>query len=136
MNNPQYVHKWIPKDIAYYMHLDNPSVVKKLQNRFKDKAIIYGIRCQVDNMLYIGSTLTPSLRFHKHLVLGSRSNASLQAAIAKHGIARFTVHIFEIVDLPLQVSYQKRKSLLVKVEQQYIDSVPKRKLYNSINASS
>ena len=124
----------IPKDIGYVLNLDNPRNIKMLQYRFKDDAIIYGIRCQINNMIYIGSTMTPRLRFHKHLVTGESSNANLQDAIKEFGLGKFTVHIFEKVDLPFDTSYNEKQVILHKVEQSYLNRFPKRQKYNSINS--
>jgi GIY-YIG catalytic domain len=102
----------IPRDVAYAMNLDNQRNVKNLQYRFRNDAVIYGIRCQIDNMIYIGETTNPRLRFHKHLITGEKSNENLQAAIAKYGLGKFTVHIFMIVPLPSDSSFQEKKRLL------------------------
>jgi len=50
-------------------------------------------------MIYIGSTMSPSLRFHKHLVTGEQSNANLQEAIRVNDLGYFTVQIFELVPM-------------------------------------
>ena len=123
-----------PKEFAYYMNLDNPRILRALRYRFKEKTIIYGIRCQVNNQIYIGSSFAPSLRFHQHLVTGFCSNTLLQRAIKSHGLSNFTVHIFEVVDFPSTASYMDRKAILLQVEQQYLDYFPAAQEYNSINA--
>ena len=139
----KFIGKWIPTDIAYYMHLDNPDVIKALQYRFKGLAIIYGIRCQYNGircqyngMMYIGSTLSPALRFHKHLNTGERSNEALQADIVKYGLGKFTVHVFKEVTFPPNTSYSDKKALLFKEEQHYLDLIPAKRRYNAINVSS
>ena len=125
-----------PKEIAYYMNLNNPRVVRELRYRFKEKTIIYGIRCQVDNLIYIGSSFAPSLRFHQHFVTGYHSNTRLQEAIALHGLSKFTVHVFEIIEFPSTAKYADRKATLLQVEQRYLDHFPMVQKYNSINASN
>lgn len=122
------------QDQYYYTRLDNTRVIRQLRYHFKDKAIIYGIRCHVTQMIYIGSTLAPALRFHSHLVTHEHSNLNLQADISKHGLGKFTVHIFEYVEFPVGSSYNEKMVILRKVEQQYIDRIPTKRLYNSINA--
>ena len=102
----------IPRDVAYAMNLDNPRNIKHLRYRFKGDALIYGIRCQINNVIYIGETLNPGLRFHKHLISGEDSNVNLQAAIAKYGLGKFTVHIFMIVPLPASSTFDEKKTIL------------------------
>lgn len=130
----KFLGKWIPEHIAYYMHLDNPDVIKALQYRFKNVPIVYGIRCQVNGLIYIGSSLAPGLRFHKHLITGERSNDALQAHITKYGLGKFTVHIFKVVEFPSDSSYAEKKTLLIT--QEYLNLIPVRRRYNTINASS
>jgi len=113
------------------MYLDDPRIIRKLQYRFKHDAIIYGIRCQVTNMLYVGSTLSSSLRFHKHLITGEQSNANLQAAIVKYGLGMFTVHIFKVVSIPMGATYNVEKDILLAYEKEYILAVPSQRLYNT-----
>ena len=132
----KFIGNWIPTDIAYYMHLDNPDVIKALQYRFKGLAIIYGIRCQANGMMYIGSSLSPALRFHKHLNTGERSNEALQADIGKYGLGKFTVHVFKKVVFPPNSSYSDKKALLFKEEQHYLSLIPAKRRYNAINVSS
>jgi hypothetical protein len=57
---------FIPKSVPYYMNLDQPGVLEKLQYRIRGKTIIYAIRCQITNMLYIGSSMTPGRRLYQH----------------------------------------------------------------------
>ena len=96
-NKQQFIR--FPPNVAYYMHLDHSRILRGLRYRFKDIPLVYGISCQVTQMIYIGSTNTPGLRFHNHLVTGENSNCNLQAAIKRYKLGKLTVHIFEIVDL-------------------------------------
>ena len=130
----KYIGKWIPKDVAYYLNLDNPGVITGLRYRFKKSAIIYGIRCRPDGMIYVGSSLAPGLRFHKHLITGEESNENLQDAISKHGLGKFTVHIFKVVDFPAHFAYAEKKTHLLKLEQEYLDMIPQKRLYNTSKA--
>jgi hypothetical protein len=129
----RFVNK-LPRDIAFYLHLNDPKVIRKLQIRFDGQAIVYGLRCQVDNMIYIGSSLNPGLRFHKHLISNTRSNAALQAAIQEHGLGMFTAQIFEQVDLSMYETYYDKKSYLLECEQRIMNMIPREQLYNSIDA--
>ena len=70
----KFVHT--PKDKAFYKHLDNPQVVRDLQYRFEGIPLIYGITCMVNQMIYIGSSLSPSKRFHKHLTIRSTDSSN------------------------------------------------------------
>lgn len=134
--NGRFVNK-VPNDIAYYLHLNNPDVIKKLQYRYRDKNVVYGLRCQVDNRTYVGSTMTAGLRFHNHLISsGAKSNANLQAAISKYGLDFFTAHIYEEVLMPVNATYQQRKAILLQREQYYMSQFPRTQLYNKINASN
>ena len=132
----------MPKDIAYYLHLDDPQQVARLRNRFKGLGIVYGICNQVNQMIYIGSSMNPSLRFLIHLCpkevttpdTVERSNSNLQEAITKYGLGKFKVLVFEIVDLPVDSTYMQKQELLRIAEQRYIDHFPKVQLYNKINS--
>lgn len=132
----KFIGKWIPADIAYYLHLDDPKVIKSLQYRYKGCAIVYGIRCQMNGMIYIGGSISPALRFHKHLITGEQSNANLQADINMYGLGKFTVHIFKIVEFPPDSSFAEKKALLLAEEQEYLNMIPVKRRYNSIEASS
>lgn len=85
-------------------------------------------------MIYVGSSLAPGLRFHKHLVTGQESNENLQDALSKHGLGKFTVHIFQVVDFPVHFTYAEKKSHLLKLEQEYLDMIPQKRLYNTSKA--
>ena len=126
---------FITKYVEYYMHLDNVRVVNLLRYRYKGKAIIYGFRCLVDGMVYVGSTTMPKLRFHNHLITGSHSNAALQAAINEHGLENFVAYVFELVVLPPNASKEQVSSIMRSAEQRHINKFPKAQLYNSINSS-
>lgn len=135
IRNGRFVNR-IPAAISYHMHLDKPEKVRKLQYMYRGSSIVYGVRCQIDNRIYIGSTMEPGLRFHKHLVSHERSNADLQEAMDLHGVGKFTVQVFEVVSYPGNATYKERKELLTQREQLIINQIPKQQLYNSINASA
>lgn len=135
------IGKWIPKDVAYYLNLDKSGVITSLRYRFKKSPIIYGIRCRPDGMIYVGSSLAPGLRFHKHLITGEESNQNLQDAISEHSLGQFTVHIFKVVDFPAHFNYcsplwgeKEKKTHLLKLEQEYLDMIPHKRLYNTSKA--
>ena len=121
--------------VVYYRNLHLSSVIKALRFRYKGKAIIYALRCQITGQMYIGSSLAPSLRFHSHLVTGLYSNANLQNAIDKNGLNRFTAYIFEEVVIPKGLTLPQAKAYLAKIEQSYIDRYPSDQLYNTNKSS-
>ena len=131
-------HKFHPlyPYVAYYMHLDKNGVITKLQYRFRKHSIVYGIRCVVNEMLYVGSTSAAGLRFDNHLISGVNSNASLQRDIAKYGLSNFIVYVFEVVSYPDNVVSHDRKAYLHSVEQSVMNRFPKTRLYNIVNATS
>lgn len=116
------------------MHLSKPGVLERLQYRVRGKAIVYALRCQVTNMIYVGSSMNPGRRFYLHVVAGMRSNANLQAAIAQHGISKFTAYILEDVQFPEGMGYQDRKAYILTVEQKHMDVFNKDQLYNTIRS--
>ena len=85
----------IPSNVRFFKDLHLPRTIKNLQYLYRGNAIVYGIRCQITNMIYIGSTLVPGRRWHNHLVTFTNSNDALQAAIAKYGLSKFTAYVFE-----------------------------------------
>jgi hypothetical protein len=87
-------------------------------------------------MMYVGSTMVPSLRFHNHLVLGDNLNQFLQEAIKQHGLSQFTVYILETVKMPDHLTYTERVSKLRGIEQSYMDQYPKSKLFNTIKSKA
>jgi group I intron endonuclease len=109
------------------MNLHLERTIKALQYRYRGTAIVYGIRCQVNNMVYIGSSVVPAHRLLQHLVTGEKSNAALQADIAKDGIDKFTLYVFE------EVSMSELSDLRSK-EQHRMDQFPPQQLYNSIRS--
>ena len=118
------------------MHLDQARVLKMVRYTYKGKAVIYILRDTVTGMLYIGSTLSPSLRFYHHLIVGGdTSNLNLQQAIGVDGIENFTLYIMEIVKIPSRLSYQEKLDYLHIIEQKYLDKYPREQLYN-INRSA
>jgi group I intron endonuclease len=130
------MHHFIPKNIRFFTNLYLPRTFKNMAYEFKGKAIIYGLRCQVDNMVYVGSTLTPGRRFHNHLVSHKFSNTQLQKAIQLHGLSKFTAYIFEVVDIPQNLTVKEKLKLLHGVEQTYIARFPKSQLYNMVNSAT
>jgi len=100
----------------------------------KNKPIVYGIRCTVTNMVYIGSTFTPQERFYAHLRSGFSSNLGLQLAIKQYGLQKFTVLIFNIVSFPPNADYGLRAKILRQQEQALMDLFPNSQLYNSVKA--
>ena len=86
-------------------------------------------------MIYIGSTFNSIVRINQHLVLNSFSNASLQSDIAKYGLEYFNLYVFEEVDVPAYLPYNKKAAHLHKVEQSYINKFSKTNLYNVVNSS-
>ena len=128
----------IPSTVRFFKDLHLPRTIKNLQYLYRGKAIIYGIRCQITNMVYIGSTLVPGRRWHNHLVTGTNSNDALQAAIANHGLSKFTAYVFEgDVAFPAACwSKVDKLAFLHKVEQTYINRFPKAQLYNEVNSSN
>jgi hypothetical protein len=121
----------IPEQFAYYRNLHWPKTIDNMRYRFRGKAIIYGIRCRVTNMIYIGSTFTPVDRFRQHLVTGHSSNQALQDAIAKYSLAVFNVYIFKVVVFPKGLTSKERELHLFAIEQSYINQFPKDRLYNA-----
>ena len=75
----------------------------------------------VTDKMYIGSTLSPSLRFYQHLVTGESSNDALQSAIQADGLEHFTLFIMKVVEFPKGLSYNDKVRHLRAVEQRYID---------------
>ena len=53
-----------------------------------------------------------------------------------HGLSKFTVHIFEIIEFLSTAKYADRKATLLQAEQRYLDLFPIVQKYNSINASN
>ena len=90
----------------------------------------------VTDKMYIGSTLSPALRFYHHLVTAESSNDALQSAIQADGLEHFTLFIMEVVEFPKGLSYNDKVRHLRAVEQRYIDKYPREQLYNSMNSSS
>jgi group I intron endonuclease len=133
----------MPKDIAYYLHLDDPQQIARLQHRFHGLGIVYGICNLVNQMIYIGTTMNPGLRFHKHFLskevenadTRERSNSHLQEAISKYGLSRFKVLVFEVVPFPADSTYSDKQKLLRDAEQRYMDHFPKVQMYNKYRAT-
>ena len=122
--------------MRFFTNLHLERTIKNLQYIYRKDAIVYAFRCNINSMVYVGSTLIPGRRFHNHLVTGDNSNFALQQAITQHGVNNFTAYIFEIVVFPAGLTLDEKKAFLRSVEQKYIDMFPKAQLYNSINAKS
>lgn len=121
----------MPGHIAYYQYLHLYGVIKKLCYRFSGKPIVYGIRCVVTGMVYVGCTSSPQEGFFQHLVAPYSSNHSLQEAIGVHGLSKFVVIIFEVLEFPAEMSAIERKRSLLAAESRYIAKFPKARLYNN-----
>jgi len=126
--------KSVPFFRAYYLHLDQLSAVNNARYRFKDKSLVYAIRCKLTGQMYIGSTSASALRFWQHLIVHRDSNANLQAAIAKYGLSNFVLYILEEVKYPAKCTIQQRQALLLQREQAHMDYYPKTQLYNTIRS--
>jgi len=118
------------RNVPFYMNLHLPRAINNMRYSFRNTPIIYGIRCRVTGMMYIGSTVTPQHRFQKHLIAHTHSSSDLQADMDKYGLQSITVHILEVVKFPAHLSSSLHKSYLTQVEQTYIDRWPKAKRYN------
>ena len=126
---------FIPQNIMFFTQLQSPRTIKNLQYRFRNDAIVYAFRCQVNNLVYVGSTLTPGRRFHNHLVTGKFSNPALQADITKFGVDKFTAYVFEIVVFPNGLSLDQKRQYLRDREQVHMSKFPDAQLYNAIRSS-
>lgn len=122
----------------FYLHIGLERKISIIRYRYKGKAIIYIIRNTVTGMLYVGSTLSASLRFYHHFIARdvSKSNANLQHAIATDGIEAFNLYIMQEVVFPSGLDYNDKLNFLHGVEQRYMDKYPKDQLYNKVNSSS
>lgn len=78
-------------------------------------------------MVYVGSN---RIGFISILSL---SSLALQQAIQSYGLSKFTVVVFEVVELPTGLSYQSRKLHLVEREK---SKFPSAQLYNIAYSSS
>ena len=131
----RYVNR-IPNAISYHANLHQAHQVSTLQFMYTGEKIEYVIRCNIDTRLYIGSTMNPDLRFSKHLITRTRSNRDLQQAISKFGLENFTAQVFKVVIMPVGATYKERKDILTQEEQLIMNRIPRKQLYNPINASS
>lgn len=125
-----------PTHIAYYKDLHLDRIRSLIYFGLKPKPIVYGIRCRVTNMIYIGSTLHPYKRLFSHLETGNGSNIPLQKAITKYGLKYFNLYIFEILTVNTDESYAESIIRLRNLEQSYINKFTRVQLYNVINAAS
>ena len=122
------------RNAPFYMNLHLPRAIDNMRYSLRNTPIIYGIRCRVTGMMYVGSTLTPQNRFQKHLIANSHSSSDLQADMNKYGLHSITVHILEVVKFPANLSPSRHKSYLTQVEQTYIEQWPQAKRYNIRNS--
>ena len=86
-------------------------------------------------MLYIGSSMSPSLRFLDHLV-NHNTNAALQSAMLRDGQSKFVAYVMQEVVFPAGLSFNDKVSFLRTIEQTYMDKYPVDQLYNTIRSSS
>lgn len=127
---------WISRSVIYYTNIHLPLVMDKIKYRFRYSTVIYGLRCNVNNMVYVGSTTKPADRFYQHTIEGKGSNKPLQADIAKYGLDKFTLYIFEIVVYPAGLTTSQQNTHLKALEQSFMDRFPAPQLYNSIRSYS
>jgi len=132
IRNGRFVNK-TPDAISYHMHLEDSKRLSKLQAMYRKYAIVYGLRSNIDNRIYIGSSLTPGLRFHHHLITASRSNFNLQAAIAEHGLENFTALVYAKFEWNRN-DYEGTKKFLLQQEQLIMDQFPREQLFNTNKA--
>ena len=116
------------------MNLHLARTIKAIQYRFRNDVIVYAIRCQVNNMVYVGSTFIPARRVHQHLVTGEKSNDALQQDIKKYGIDKFTLHVMEILDVD-GMSHSHKSLYKRQREQYHMDKFPQAQLYNSMRST-
>ena len=114
-----------------FSNLDDSQTIKTIKNKFKGKALIYGIQNNLNNKIYIGSTTNAYLRFHSHFIVAGRtSNIHLQRAIKLRGLNNFTLYIITVLELPENMAKAAKRDLILTLEQKYIDFFPKEQLYN------
>jgi len=123
-----------PVHLAYYRNLHLKSTISSIKFRFRGQSIIYGIRCRMTNMIYIGSTSQSLVRFNRHLETGRYSNPSLQNDISKYGLESFTAYIFESLKIDDTMNKSQVTSFIRESEQKYINLFPKKLLYNRIDS--
>jgi len=128
----------IPNHLTVHTSLHVRKNIDKLRYKYDHMAIIYGIVCNITQMIYIGSSWDPVRRFNKHFIKKdpSQMNPYLLADIDKHGLDNFTVYIFTKVVINRSDTLKDRKATLRKVEQSYMDMYPTEFMYNSIKAES
>lgn len=128
----------IPNHLTVHTSLHVRKNVDKLRYKYDHMAIIYGIVCNITQMIYIGSSWDPVRRFNKHFIKKdpSRMNPYLLADIDKYGLENFTVYVFTKVVINRNDTLKVRKATLRKVEQSYMDMYPTELMYNSIKAES
>lgn len=127
---------FIPINVRFFTNLHVPRHFQNLQYELRGKALVYAIRCQITNMVYVGSSLTPARRLHNHLITGKYSSDVLQNALKSYGLSCFTVYVLEVVTFPNHYSIRNKLIHLHKVEQRHINKFPKDQLYNLVSSSS
>jgi hypothetical protein len=112
-------------DLPHIMEINNLHLTEEYSNAvktLKDSSGLYCICHQDTGCMYIGSSLDLGSRLTDHFVSGS-SNAHLQYAIAKYGLAAFTFLVIELCT----------KELLLEREQHWLNwlfSLPANLRYN------
>jgi hypothetical protein len=138
IRNGRFVNQ-TPKTLSFHKGLTNLSQVVLLQHMYRPFAVVYGFRCDLDNRFYVGSSVTPGLRFHNHLVSHANSNATLQSAFNTHGLDHFTFTaqarcvVFEKHKWEGR-TYEEMKTFITQREQFIMDQFPKQQLYNTNRA--
>lgn len=129
----------IPPSVAIYNNLDGPKgreIINLIRSIYNKKGIVYGIVNNLNNKVYIGSTIDSKNRFYTHFIRPLRSNKHLQSAINLIGLVNFTLHVFTVVELSESLSKKDKKDMILSLEQKYIDIFPKSQLYNFLFLSS
>lgn len=104
------------------------SLKAALSMRRKKLVGIYAIKCTVNGKLYVGSSRDIAMRWNSHLVdliQGTHHNSDLQDDFHRFGYTAFTFSILRSVP-----SLAK----LRLIEQEEIDRIDRRLLYNKIRA--
>jgi group I intron endonuclease len=110
--------------IASYTNLHLPEIVNEIRYKYKGKGIVYGIQNNINKKLYIGSSADGFKRIYGHLVRPKHdhSNLRLRNSIVKHGLKNFTLYIFNVIEFDDSLTTEKKKALLIPVEQVHINN--------------
>jgi group I intron endonuclease len=110
--------------IASYTNLHLPEIVNEIRYKYKGKGIVYGIQNNINKKLYIGSSADGFKRIYGHLVRPKHdhSNLRLRNSIVKHGLKNFTLYIFNVIEFADSLTTEKKKGLLIPVEQVHINN--------------